>query len=139
VSFRLPPPSTVLELTMPDGAIIHVRRQGCSGGPRLVFSHGNGFAIDAYYPFWRHFLRDCEVIVFDQRNHGWNPLHHMRGHTERQMAEDMEVILQIEQPEYVQRIVRERLRAADFRSHPNSATRATRAPCRAPDFAAGSS
>ena len=93
MSFRLPPPSTVLELTMSDGAIIHVRRHGCSGGPRLVLSHGNGFAIDAYYPFWRHFLRDCEVIVFDQRNHGWNPLHDVRGHSERQMADDMQVIV----------------------------------------------
>src|SRR5205823_91712 len=84
---------TVLELTMSDGAIIHVRRHGRSGDPRLVLSHGNGFAIDAYYPFWGHFLHDCEVIVFDQRNHGWNPLHDVRGHSERQMADDMQVIV----------------------------------------------
>jgi pimeloyl-ACP methyl ester carboxylesterase len=93
VSFHLPPPSAVLDLTMSDGAIIHVRRHGSRDGPRLLLSHGNGFAIDAYYPFWRHFLHDCEVIVFDQRNHGWNPRHHQRAHTERQMADDMQLII----------------------------------------------
>jgi pimeloyl-ACP methyl ester carboxylesterase len=91
--FRLPDPLTVLDLTMSDGATVRVRRHGNSAGPRLILSHGNGFAIDAYFPFWRRFLHDCEVFVFDQRNHGWNPRHNAEGHTQRQMAVDMETIL----------------------------------------------
>lgn len=93
VQFRLPEPITVLDLTMADGAIVRVRRHGKAAGPRLIFSHGNGFAIDAYFPFWRHFLADCEVFVFDHRNHGWNPRHDAGNHTQRQMADDMETIL----------------------------------------------
>ncbi len=88
---------------MSDGATIHVRRHGHAGGPRLVLSHGNGFAIDAYFPFWSHFLHDCEVIVFDQRNHGWNPRHAAGGHTEGQMAEDMETIIQAVTREFGER------------------------------------
>jgi pimeloyl-ACP methyl ester carboxylesterase len=93
VEFEVPRPSAVLDLAMPDGATVRVRRHGRREGPRLFLSHGNGFAIDAYFPFWRHFLHDCDVIVFDQRNHGWNPRHHASGHTQRQMADDMETIL----------------------------------------------
>lgn len=94
MGFCIPQPIAVLDLIMSDGATVHVRQHGNAGGPRLVLSHGNGFAIDAYFPFWGHFLHDCEVVVFDQRNHGRNPRHHARGHTQRQMAEDMENILQ---------------------------------------------
>ena len=93
MEFRIPQPMAVLDLSMSDGATVMVRRHGNPRGPRLVLSHGNGFAIDAYFPFWRHFLHDCDVVVFDQRNHGWNPRHHKRGHTERQMADDMASIL----------------------------------------------
>jgi pimeloyl-ACP methyl ester carboxylesterase len=93
VEFRLPDPITALDVTMSDGAIVRVRRHGNVAGPRLILSHGNGFAIDAYFPFWRHFMADCEVFVFDQRNHGWNPRHDASGHTQRQMADDMETIL----------------------------------------------
>ena len=78
---------------MTDGAIVRVRRHGNSDGPRLILSHGNGFAIDAYFPFWRLFTSDFEVFVYDQRNHGWNPRHEKSGHTQLQMADDLEVIL----------------------------------------------
>jgi pimeloyl-ACP methyl ester carboxylesterase len=89
----LPAPLAVLDLDMSDSAVIRVRRHGNPQGPRLVLSHGNGFAIDAYFPFWSRFLRDCEVIVYDQRNHGWNPRHTFAQHTEIQMAQDMETIV----------------------------------------------
>jgi pimeloyl-ACP methyl ester carboxylesterase len=93
VPFSVPKPHQVLDLTMSDGAKIYVRRHGNPDGPRLILSHGNGFAIDAYFPFWRHLIEDCDVIVYDQRNHGWNPLHRAAGHTQAQMAEDLETIL----------------------------------------------
>jgi pimeloyl-ACP methyl ester carboxylesterase len=93
VEFHLPEPIAVFDLAMSDGAIVRVRRHGNIAGPRLILSHGNGFAIDAYFPFWRRFLDQLEVFVFDQRNHGWNPRHDASGHTLRQMADDMETIL----------------------------------------------
>jgi pimeloyl-ACP methyl ester carboxylesterase len=93
VQFRLPEPITVLELSMSDAAVVRMRRHGNIAGPRLILSHGNGFAIDAYFPFWRKFLREFEVFVFDQRNHGRNPRHNACGHTQTQMADDMETIL----------------------------------------------
>jgi pimeloyl-ACP methyl ester carboxylesterase len=101
--FWVPSPIAVLDLTMSDGATIHVRQHGHPGGPRVILSHGNGFAIDAYFPFWSHFLHDCEVIVFDQRNHGWNPRHAAGGHTEGQMARDMETIVQAVAREFGER------------------------------------
>jgi pimeloyl-ACP methyl ester carboxylesterase len=93
VKFHLPDPLAALDLTMSDGAVIRVRGHGNDAGPRLILSHGNGFAIDAYFPFWRRFLADCQVFVFDQRNHGCNPRHDASGHTQLQMADDMERIL----------------------------------------------
>ena len=101
--FCVPQPMAVLDLTLSDGATLRVRRHGNPGGPRLILSHGNGFAIDAYFPFWCHFLHDCEVIVFDQRNHGWNARHDARGHTEWQMAQDMETILRAVADEFGER------------------------------------
>jgi hypothetical protein len=68
-----PTPRAVLDLAMSDGAIVRVRRHGNPDGPRLILSHGNGFAIDGYFAFWRHLLADFELFVFDQRNHRWNP------------------------------------------------------------------
>ncbi len=91
MEFRVPEPLAVLDLTMLDGALVRVRRHGNSLRPRLILSHGNGFAIDGYFPFWRHFLPDFDVFVFDQRNHGWNPRHD--NHTLSQMTDDLESIL----------------------------------------------
>ena len=48
----VPEPRLAFDLTMADGAVIRVRRHGNPDGPRLVLSHGNGFAIDGYLPFW---------------------------------------------------------------------------------------
>jgi len=89
----VPKPNATLDLAMSDGATLRVRRHGNADGPRLVLSHGNGFAIDGYYPFWRLFLREFDVILYDQRNHGRNPPHQASGHTQAQMAEDMETVL----------------------------------------------
>ena len=41
-------------------------------GMRLSVTHGNGFASDAYLPFWQQFLPAFDVLVFDFRNHGQN-------------------------------------------------------------------
>lgn len=60
---------------MDDGATIRIRRHGNPDGPRVVLSHGNGCAIDGYFPFWGLLLDSCDVVVFDFRNSGWNPPH----------------------------------------------------------------
>jgi pimeloyl-ACP methyl ester carboxylesterase len=75
-----PPPRSVADLVMADGAVIRLRRHGNPSGPRLALSHGNGLAIEAYYPFWRLLLARYDVVLFDQRNHGENPLHGAGGH-----------------------------------------------------------
>ncbi len=61
-------------LTLPDGAEILLRRLGQPDGPRLALSHGNGLAIDLYAPFWLPLLARYDVILFDLRCHGRNPL-----------------------------------------------------------------
>jgi pimeloyl-ACP methyl ester carboxylesterase len=76
----VPAPAAVVDLAMGDGAVVRLRRHGNPAGPRLALSHGNGLAMDAYFPFWRLLLADHDVILFDQRNHGANPLHGLAGH-----------------------------------------------------------
>lgn len=73
--FTIPTPLATVDLEMDDGAIIRVRQHGNRNGPRVILAHGNGFAIDAYYPFWQHLLERFEVVLYDQRNHGHNPRH----------------------------------------------------------------
>jgi len=90
--FTIPPPAETAELRMADGAMIRLRRYGRSGGTRLVLSHGNGLAIGAYAPFWLPLAQDYDVVVFDMRNHGENPLHRLDGHTWANFASDIEEI-----------------------------------------------
>jgi hypothetical protein len=79
--FTVPPPAAAATLVMKDGALIRLRRYGRTGRTRLVLSHGNGLAINAYAPFWLPLAQDYDVVVFDMRNHGENPLHKLDGHT----------------------------------------------------------
>ena len=69
------PPNSVFDAIMDDGAVIRVRRHGNPNGPRAILSHGNGLAINGYFPFWRLLLADFDVVVFDFRNSGENPVH----------------------------------------------------------------
>ena len=90
---QLPKPDHILDLTMDDGAIIRVRRYGNPTGPRLMLSHGNGLAIDAYFLFW-NLLRDrYDLILFDFRNHGQNPMHGGSGHDMVHFVSDLESVL----------------------------------------------
>jgi pimeloyl-ACP methyl ester carboxylesterase len=84
----IPAPHATADVALDDGAVIRLRQHGNRARPRVVLSHGNGFAIDGYYPFWRLLLDDFEVVVFDQRNHGRNPSHREAHHTYRQIARD---------------------------------------------------
>ena len=78
--FQVPEPDEIIPLTMGDGAKITFRRHGNPNGRRIILSHGNGFASDAYFPFWRYLLPEYDVILYDQRNHGWNPRHDLIIH-----------------------------------------------------------
>ncbi len=68
--FELPAPSMTFDVVLNDGAKIRMRRHGNPDGVRLLLTHGNGFAADAYYPYWQHLLQKFDLLVFDFRNHG---------------------------------------------------------------------
>ena len=77
---------------MDDGAIIKLRRHGNPAGPRLALSHGNGMAIDGYYPFWKLLLDRYDLMLFDFRNHGQNPVHRLEDHTWSHFVLDLEKV-----------------------------------------------
>ncbi len=82
------------EVRLDDGAVIRVRQHGVAGGPRLILSHGNGLAIDGYLPFWGPLRDRYEVVLFDFRNHGHNPLHREDAHLWSRFILDMEEVYQ---------------------------------------------
>jgi len=88
-----PEPLASIDLAMRDGAVIRLRQHGNPAGPRLLLSHGNGFAIDGYFAFWRHFLGSFEVFVYDQRNHGRNPRHDPAAHHFGSFVDDLDRLL----------------------------------------------
>ncbi len=94
MTFVIPTPTATLDVALDDGAGIRLRRHGNPDGVRILLSHGNGFAADAYFPYWRHFLDRFDLVVFDFRNHGQNvpvePAHHTYG----QLARDLERVIQ---------------------------------------------
>ena len=90
----IPRPTSTLEVQMSDGAIVIIRRHGNPRGPRLVLTHGNGLAIDLYYPFWSLFLDKFDLILFDLRNHGWNPLGDIINHNLPSFVKDFDCILE---------------------------------------------
>ena len=92
--FTVPPPTAVANLVMKDGALIRLRRYGRTGRTRLVLSHGNGLAINAYAPFWLQLAQHYDVVVFDMRNHGENPLHTLERHTWENFFSDIDEIFQ---------------------------------------------
>ena len=72
-AWRVPDPISVCEVGVADDTEIKVRQHGNADAPlRLILSHGNGLAVDLYYPFWSLLADEFELIVFDLRNHGWN-------------------------------------------------------------------
>ena len=85
-------PRETLELVMGDGATIRVRFHGKSDGPRIFLGNGNGFAADGYYPFWKLFLENFELVIFDFRNHGQNPtaISGLPAHNYAQMTLDLD-------------------------------------------------
>jgi pimeloyl-ACP methyl ester carboxylesterase len=95
MTFALPTPQTIVDLTLEDGAMTRLRQHGDpTQAVRLLLSHGNGFAIDGYYPFWQYLLERFDVVLFDHRNHGWNPPSDPTRHHYAQLSRDLEVVAQ---------------------------------------------
>ncbi len=92
--FELPFPSMTFDVALEDGAKIRMRRHGNPAGVRLLLTHGNGFAADAYFPYWQHLLAKFDLLVFDFRNHGQNVPVAPPHHTYEQFARDLERVVQ---------------------------------------------
>ncbi len=75
-----------------DGVVIPVRRYGNPEGPRLLMSHGNGLAVDLYYPYWSLLLAGFDLMLFDLRDHGRNPPGEIAGHTIPAFTRDLETV-----------------------------------------------
>lgn len=86
--WEIPEPLAVNDVQMADGTVITLRRHGNPEGPRLVMSHGNGLAIDLYYPFWSLLTDEYDLIIYDLRNHGWNRLGIMDNHNVPTFVDD---------------------------------------------------
>ena len=72
VHWQVPEPRATAEVELDDGARVVLRRHGNPDGTRLVLSHGNGLAVDLYYPFWSLLANRFDLVLYDFRNHGWN-------------------------------------------------------------------
>ncbi len=94
MQFELPAPRTTFDVALEDGARIRVRRHGRLDGIRLLLTHGNGFAANAYFPYWQHLLADFDVLVFDFRNYGQNVPVVPPHHSYEQFVRDLERVVQ---------------------------------------------
>jgi pimeloyl-ACP methyl ester carboxylesterase len=90
----VPQAQHAFDVKLEDHAIIRVRQHGNAAGPRLMLSHGNGLAVDGYFPFWGPLRERYEVVVFDFRNHGHNPLHREHAHRWPRFVMDLEEVFQ---------------------------------------------
>jgi pimeloyl-ACP methyl ester carboxylesterase len=90
----VPAPHQSFDVDLEDGAKIRVRRHGNPAGVRLIVTHGNGFAADAYLPFWQLLTPRHDVLVFDFRNHGQNIPVEPANHNYAQFARDLERVVQ---------------------------------------------
>ena len=88
---RLPTPvapRACTQVRLQDGESITLRRHGVPNGPRLVLSHGNGLAADAYAPFWSLLADRFDLVLYDFRNHGWNAVGDVGAHTMETFLKD---------------------------------------------------
>ena len=91
--WNVPRPDSTCDVRLDECTVATVRRYGNSTGPRLILSHGNGLAIDIYYPFWSLLTGDFDLMVYDLRNHGWNNVGDRRDHNIPTLIADHDRIL----------------------------------------------
>lgn len=92
--WHVPEPDSAFDLRVDENTRIRVRRHGNPNGPRLVLCHGNGLAIDLYYPFWSLLTDEFDVIVYDLRNHGQNAVGPLESHTLPTLAADHDLVIE---------------------------------------------
>ena len=92
--WEVPEPLSKVDVRVDDDTVITLRRHGNPEGPRLVLTHGNGLAIDLYYPFWALLAGDFDLIVYDLRNHGWNTVSTIENHNIPTLVSDHDLIME---------------------------------------------
>ena len=96
--WEVPQPLSTLDVALDDGTSVILRRHGNPEGTRLVLSHANGLSTDAYYPFWSLLADRFDLILYDFRNHGWNPpgnpVADLEAHNIETFIRDMEQVVQ---------------------------------------------
>ena len=92
--WEVPQPLSTLDVPVDRDTVITLRRHGNPTGPRLVLSHGNGLAIDLYYPFWSLLTDDFDLIIYDLRNHGWNTTGTLEKHNLPTLVRDHDRVLE---------------------------------------------
>ena len=91
--WEVPKPLSTFDVRVDDGTVITLRRHGNPDGPRLVMSHGNGLAIDLYYPFWSLLADQFDLVIYDLRNHGWNSVSTIENHNIPTLVRDHDLII----------------------------------------------
>ena len=92
--WEIPEPLSAFNVRQEDGSVATVRRHGNPDGPRVVLSHGNGLAIDLYYPFWSLLCDEFDIFLYDLRNHGWNRVGPRRSHNIPAFIQDQDRVLE---------------------------------------------
>ena len=92
--WEVPQPLSTLDVPVDRDTVITLRRHGNPEGQRLVLSHGNGLAIDLYYPFWSLLTDDFDLIIYDLRNHGWNTAGTLENHNLPTLVRDHDRVLE---------------------------------------------
>ena len=98
--WELPDPISVHEIQVDAHTAIFLRRHGNPVGPRLIMSHGNGLAIDLYFPYWSLLSDKFDLIIYDLRNHGWNEVTALEDHNVPRLISDHDAILDFIDREY---------------------------------------
>ena len=100
-SWEIPNPISTIEVESDESTHILVRRYGNPNAQvRLLLSHGNGLAIDLYYPFWSLLASEFDLMVYDLRNHGWNQVGQRKHHNIPNLIQDHDRILDAVEREY---------------------------------------
>ena len=92
--WEIPEPLSTCDVRLDEHTVTTVRQHGNVSGPRLVLTHGNGLAVDLYYPFWSLLAGDHELIVYDLRNHGWNSVGESKHHNPPTLVHDHDLVLE---------------------------------------------
>ncbi len=103
--WEIPEPRSVHEVRQADGSVTILRRHGNPAGPRLLLGHGNGLAMDFYYPFWSLLTGDFDVLLYDLRNHGWNAVGKRPEHNMPNLVRDQERVIEAAARRYGERPV----------------------------------